>query len=746
MEEAPNNSSSSNYQFNTECNKDEVSNVDSDSQKGYKAYCLMDSTSTNVLDQMHFINVMCVESTSCGFNDISSYRLTKGRKIDYNPRTHVIKKCKVWFDIGSWKFYYASIPQKDEFIVPENGVNKTYKTRDRMLKLIDWYNDSAKRGFDQSISQNVVLEGSPLTWQDLDYDISNLRIQTQIDENYDGGSAMKKHENLPVIKDTINSEPHNVTNSTSIDTTIDKTAYSFERLNKITKATNVYSSSSSYDASYELPERYCLKLDKDATPVPTPNATCPDGSPSVSAYFANLHTKGIRFASKCSNGVDISVGTNAGMNVTYFGVQDECSVSYDASCQIVIPSKPKCGQYEGPIDIRMVMNLPQTTDLKLESFGLDTTAKSYNSKSIIKGYNGSGRVTFHGSIKLSNGEEYTCQKTISINECSYNYCNIKKDDTYTGTGRTRYIITRTSGSRNGTFYAKTSNSSSKFLRLGEESDGHIFYVTSPNSGGTEKLASKHSIIAKVEYTGGCTLCCTEEEDPEIPKVPTKYGCNVDLDLVQTYCDSYYSVDEYNFDSPDECVAYYHGSCCPTYEEGSNDYDDLVGWCDDHSAEYGYPISSLCVNTCCQDQEKCVRSDNITYRPVSLSDPFPRSYISKANPGDRLVGRNWIGYEDNITTSESGGSVYNEAEYVITLNPTIIRDIRKESPPSSYYEYKDARNIKHDTTGTEIKETGGCNTTDSDGHIYKGYCSEFVQTSNHFEVIRGEKNSAYKYYE
>ena len=95
-----------------------------------------------------------------------------------------------------------------------------------------------------------------------------------------------------------------------------------------------------------------------------------------------------------------------------------------------------------------------------------------------------------------------------------NGCKIERDYSYTGSGRDRYFIIDRSGDTSGAFYAKTTNSSSGFLKLGkEENNRHVFYPIPPNDGTTGRLSSDYDIIGKIVRGNTCKVCCEKPVTP-----------------------------------------------------------------------------------------------------------------------------------------------------------------------------------------------------------------------------------------
>ncbi len=150
--------------------------------------------------------------------------------------------------------------------------------------------------------------------------------------------------------------------------------------------------------------------------------------------------------------------------------------------------------------------------------------------------------------------------------------------------------------------------------------------------------------------------------------------------------------------------------------------------------------------CCQDQVKCATNgleDEIVYRPIDNTCPFPYSYIGKGTSceqGDRLIGRNWVGQTELITNN--GDLVYDRSineEYVVDLNQESVKTIQTRyaydsSGMTRYYVYEDSRG-----------DISTCNEGAQNGKYYSGYCSAFIHRSGLFGKIRGvQHSSVYSY--
>ena len=721
------------YTYNTKCNKN-ASGLDGGTDKGYKAYCLMNSPSPTIIDQIHYVNVLCVESTSCDFSDVSKVRVTKGRRIDYNTKAHVVKNCKVWFDNESWKYYYATVPRGDKFGIDVNGNgsieanSEVFDTRSRMLSIIDnYHNAAAQSGFQGPISQNVTLDGSAVHWEDLDYDIGNFAAKTKITESFipSGSQSSPKEEEYVLIEkeDTVEEETHNITESTTNDNP--PGTYSYERYNRIGRTLKTYSSSSSYDATYELPKMYGIGEDKDASIIEYGNPGCGERELAVHAYFLNLHSQGADFKGMCENKVSLE-GT---MTSNYYEAEDNCPVtSKTASCTVTATGPYHCAQFIGETTIRLNIHFSNTTEVKIKKYGLNEDSINANGKDTI--VTDQGTHIYYGVVELTNGERAICSKYVEVNKCEDNGCVITRDNTYNANGTKRYLITDGAG----TYYAKTGKQGSEFEKLGMESGIHTYYVQRENGVGGEEV--QEEIIGKVVNGNTCKYCCLK------PPVVPNSGCDVDLKKVKENCNKTYSTDEHDFDSEEECVDYYACSCPgPTI---TTDLGKLTEWCAENGTktDIGFTSANICVSTCCLDPINCVASDNITYRPVSVEQPFPGSKEKDASK-KRIIGRNWVGQETNITDPEiDGNSVYNEVEYEIDLTPEIVREIRKQNEDnvinqSIYYDHEDAKEMTKDEQMDGNTNISSCNTGEEPfSQKYEGYCSKFIHTSNYFSVIRG----------
>ena len=725
----------------------------SDNNYGYKAYCVQNSAtpqnnerSVN-LDTLQFVNVLCVEGTACGFMDLSKEVLTKGRRIDYYQKLHLTKKCKIWFDEKSWKFYYASIPSNETMQYSETEITTS---RNRMIQLIKDYNDAAKRGYSGSISDSIA-EASEVKWEQLNYNLDGISMTLDVDEKImvNGSETTrtpKPHYELVPLTDPedksepVDKEKLNISDVTDFN---GAPAYSYERLNQIppTSKYNIrslipkeYSTSSSYDTVYQIPDMYCIAQDKEATPYNSGgNKTCPDGTLAVHAYFLSLTTKKATFKSTCSK---LGVIKNT----------DTCDPTPDPafSCDIHVKGNQYCcEEYDGPIDIQLIVHSEPTTKIKVRGIGLyavkqgdSAPTNDVNNYEEIKNYNPNGKATIVGTIQYgpddsAKWEKVHCYKDVTVDRCSKNKCNINLDTSYDKQDKTRYTITaKFPFGGGGTEYsAKTSSKSSQFQKLGKESDGkYAFYVT-------QKEASAHlanpddnkvfHIIGKVKNTdNSCGLCCKELE------YKTEFGrCTSDLQALRKYCRLNYMHDKHCFATYQECIVEYYDSCaCPPYSIASN-LNKLTTWCNAHYSDYDiWDNESICIQECCKDDMNCVIGSDIIYRPIDNTCPFPYSTEGKGKcqQGDRLIGRNWIGQTHLIT--DIGDRIYNRKEYeeyAIDLNQDRVRELLEK------YAYDSVGNSRYYSYVDGGKQYSSCH----DGDNYSGYCSAFIHGSGYFSKIR-----------
>ena len=443
----------------------------------------------------------------------------------------------------------------------------------------------------------------------------------------------------------------------------------------------------------------------------------------------------------------------------------ECEVEETPfSCNIHINApngKYCCNQYNGPVDVHLVVHSEPTSDIKIRGIGLNESTTGNPSKEVngieaIYNYNPYGTAKIVGIVeygpKDGPTEKEYCYKEIKVDECTTNSCKISQpDSTYNNGNKTRYILTAVSpfGGSGTTYYAKTSSRSSYYQKLGREDGKYVYYVTQKEAATTNEKNSianrAFDIVGRVENSNGCGLCCRDNI-----QYKTEYssGCTTDLQDLKTYCSNNYRRDKNCFETYEECITHYYYSCaCPVFSISSN-LDSLKSWCSNTQISNPnlWPSVNECVQKCCQDQVKCATKgieDEIIYRPIDNTCPFPNSYIGKGTSceqGDRLIGKNWIGQTELIT--DVGDQVYDRRyneEYVIELNQEAVKTIQTRYAYDSngmtkYYVYEDARG-----------EIDTCNEGIQNGLYYSGYCSTFIHKSGLFGKIRSiQRKDIYSY--
>ena len=728
------------YNYSSKCNAS-ISGGEAiaDYNYGYKAYCeassLTPSDESAVhLDQEDFINVLCVERTSCGFSSLSGDRVTSGREITYGERAHLEKKCAVWYDNDSWKFYYASIPRNDAFEGQDEHAGQVYNTRERMVEIIDWYKKVVERstGFSGPIGEAIAFDKSDVIWENLKYDKSKLTVNTTITEKYkeNGSTAMKTSVTGPLTMEE--DESQTKSNELEADTNGTNEAYSYARTVQTPKYyPTIFKTASEYDGYYRLPHKYCLALDKGATPVNWDNKSgnCDDGTPPRYSYFLKLNTYGVGFSSECKN-------TN------YLYSKDDCVLG-DFRCEVVIDTKSKgvCSP-DDTYDVRLVLRSKTTNNARVTGYGLSETPNTINNKQELLGESIKEDKYYYGTVNITDSKNgnstITCSNKSQVGkygcDCIENGCTISRDGGYSGSANNKYRITGPAGETK----IWLGGDASTYVTLYKEADGYSFYVDK---------ALNVSINGRIDAGNVCYTC---ENSQNLDCVEEDLSCENKNDprWLRDYCERSYKCDKHNFTTFEECYSYYDpGSKCPAYEniECRDGYYKLKSWCESNTETFcgGEDAVYQCIQRCMGSTTTCIQSDKYVYRPIDNNCPFPNSYLNIEGAsegcidGERDVGTNWLGLDEKVITSK-GNSVYNKEEYVIDLNPKTISKIRgNESDKDNYYQYKDARDYTDSQTSSQCHDGTFGSTIP-----YNGYCSEFVH-SGYFSVVRGKKSEVTK---
>ena len=731
------------YNYSSQCNTSTSGGeASADYNYGYKAYCVESSlTSTDEsavhLDQEDFINVLCVERTSCGFSSLTGERLTSGREITYGERAHLEKKCAVWYDNDSWKFYYASIPRNDEFEGQDEHAGHVYNTRERMVEIINWYNNVLTRtsGFAGPIGQAIAFDASEVEWEDLKYDKSKLTVNTTITEKYkeNGSTSLLTSVTGPLTMQE--DESQTKSNPLEANTNGTNTAYSYARLERTPYYYPIiFKTASDYDGYYRLPHKYCLALDKGATPInwDSHSGNCDDGTPPRYSYFLKLNTYGVGFSSECKN-------------TDYLYSKDNCGVprqpSGEFSCDVVIDSKTdNVCSVDNTYDIRLVLHSKATETAKVTKYGLSATPNTLNDKQELLGETITSDKYYYGTVEITdtvNGNStVTCNAKAEVGkygcDCVQNACTIKKITSYSGNANNKYKITGPEG----TTKIWLDGDSSSYVTLTKEDDGYTFYV--------DKELNVN-IYGRIDVNNTLCYTCQNSQILECEEPDLTCENKNDPRWLRDYCEKSYKCDEHKFTSYEECYNYYDpGSRCPAYSnvECRQGYYNLVSWCESHKDTFcgGDDAVYQCIQRCTTSSTTCIQSDKYVYRPIDNNCPFPNSYLNIEGAsegcidGDRQVGTNWLGLDRKVITEE-GNRVYNKEEYVIDLNPKKISEIKaNEANKDNYYQYDDARDFTDSQTSSECHDGKFGSTIP-----YNGYCSNFVH-SGYFSVVRGNQSS------
>ncbi len=677
--------------------------------------------------------MLCVERTSCGFSSLSGDRVTSGREITYGERAHLEKKCAVWYDNDSWKFYYASIPRNDAFEGQDEHAGQVYNTRERMVEIIDWYKKVVERstGFSGPIGEAIAFDKSDVIWENLKYDKSKLTVNTTITEKYkeNGSTAMKTSVTGPLTMEE--DESQTKSNELEADTNGTNEAYSYARTVQTPKYyPTIFKTASEYDGYYRLPHKYCLALDKGATPVNWDNKSgnCDDGTPPRYSYFLKLNTYGVGFSSECKN-------TN------YLYSKDECVLG-DFRCEVVIDTKSKgvCSP-DDTYDVRLVLRSKTTNNARVTGYGLSETPNTINNKQELLGESIKEDKYYYGTVNITDSKNgnstITCSNKSQVGkygcDCIENGCTISRDGGYSGSANNKYRITGPAGETK----IWLGGDASTYVTLYKEADGYSFYVDK---------ALNVSINGRIDAGNVCYTC---ENSQNLDCVEEDLSCENKNDprWLRDYCERSYKCDKHNFTTFEECYSYYDpGSKCPAYEniECRDGYYKLKSWCESNTDTFcgGEDAVYQCIQRCMGSTTTCIQSDKYVYRPIDNNCPFPNSYLNIEGAsegcidGDRQVGTNWLGLDRKVITEE-GNRVYNKEEYVIDLNPSNISQIKaKEADKDNYYQYNDARDNPNN------KNSDKCHDGKFGSTIpYNGYCSAFVM--RRFRVVRGKKSEVTK---
>ena len=664
------------------------------------------------IDQKNYVNIACVEKTNkISFKGVENKVVIPGIGVDLSTSVARSKSCYVWIDIEAWKLDYASVHSRDTVCMDDN-CTKTESTRNLLLKILDDYNDKThfkeKDGIIIDTISSMVdtrERAVAVKWADLNINTKNkdgtnrTTVNTKVQE--DVNNSKVTDSNLSLVK----TEEQVKTILTAMEEK--DTTQMIAKLTSKPKKVNAYSSQSISNETFQF-EKTCVTQDgKGETYKANDQGVCyknqsKDAGKNV--FYTSLKGINSKYEIDMDSNVEVGVDqkipeTNSTSNS---GTNPVCArSSKGGDLNIPVPNNQPC---DSKIKCKITIKPNGTTEIYegaiyngSDGVNAQMTFDGDITKETITGYkvfvdanenqlsNVNGEKNDNIDIKAkslagtethvvecrattSSGKTICGSKTIKLSNCGGTKCTItKKSDN-------EYVVD-VHGTNAMAVYISTGVNPIENFRIYKNKAG-IYLFTLQDVTTTE---NKTTITAKVVDNAG-TSCCIYGNKMTSCKLWNK---DEDKTYGEAYnwCKTNFKDDPNKYDDEIECA----DDCAPcpfvdSCDEGA--LNKITEWC---SAKFKNSevkdATNHCVNRC---YKRSCLPDNVVYRPINISDPFPNSSESTTNPGKRIIGANWVGYikhildDEDDSTTLTGPNAGTEVEYIIDLTPADIRKIREDN--------------------------------------------------------------------
>ncbi len=670
-------------------------------------------------DGRRYINVACKETSSFEISDVSSKNYTQGEGIDYTIDQDGKKECQAFFDYDQWKFDYATISSKD----PDRRKRLKYIYTVFNNQLQKEYNVTTNSYYDKDFADQ---DDGEVHWNDYKYDVNKTTITgsvTQIINNVEKNSGTINLDRVST-KDNSSQEVMDDTEKIKL---IANNVVSTEKINR-------YLSTSKLTAKYKF-KKACIKQDGTEENNTTKNICYTTKNDSTETkvyskrvYYTNMSiTPNSQFIANLKKTgkthkveAKITVGKTGATGDKYYSDEENCPFTIIKSntgrngcpncngkskAQCFIDIKENTGttfignniyiggsittqlRYKGEfkngdtvVEKTIIINGEMTTaDTK--------TVAIENSSNSVQDF------VIYGTIKLSNGNTYTCPGgTIHLlkhTSCGMS-CRIdKKTDTLHSIKNTGATATK----------VKESTTEDMNRKVVEKSVSTERYDVRTSQRVTTEIRNGKRILFGYVGNGSCNNYCEKEIDecaegacPEVENCETKFKPG-QVGEITLYCNANYDTDINGYLSPEDCILKCTKDACPDNCMNESEIDTFCGN-QTNVNRAGFKNSQECKNVCI-----CTGSGDYIYRTVSNLDPFPQSKESPMYKGERSIGKNWYGLSGYITddgdddSSVTGIKKNTKVEYIIDLSPKDIKEVRKTNSSdgiAAYTKFKYAK--------------------------------------------------------
>ena len=717
-------------------------------------------------DTSTYLNVMCMESASYKFTDLSNTIVSPGTAItSYGGKLEASRQCQVFFDYVSWKLDFASTHANDDtrkmillnklyaFNSLQNDPKPTYT-----INGSDTFGKKFKDD-DGTLRTLNELEGSgitPVSALRITNDEDKTKVTTKVEEVVQkklDKTGMEPYGN-EIVLDIVNNEGKGVTSSSfttnkkedTLELVLDYNETEHRNKSGIGHRTaNRYVYTSGIENEYSLPY-VCTKDDGSGKVELSTNksSTCKSQVVSTKTYDAEriYRTSPLATTSlvieKENLGLEHKFITTAKINknfldgkssdTNYFTENEKCPYKQMAAkCVVSYDYEETSGDYicygpntNGSAKITMTYEADLDEGITIKSYGLTEVQAGQEGKSLPNGQD-TITITAKPMTFSSDGTTLTTSGSTRIVECVVETSDGKR---YYGS-KTFELLQPSSMSctisASGTKYTITGGTDLVYATSDNKAgDGSLVWSELKMTGGkaTVNNYSKDKIVYVAKKSGNSLALCGMYRGSSVEKCTnckTDVSNHYDYTEVDKYCKDYYSTDIHNFQNRDECnTSCRNKSKCPK----TCDLTQIKSWCTTNYGSAEYPNVEDCISDC---YDPCTASNKYIYRPINEYNPFPYSEYSTVTSytsGDRKIGKNWIAKEHYITDN-ANNNYTKDAEYVVQVGPGELSAIRKDS--NSYV----IRGIDPYTTRLTGTNAADCMKPGASGYVYKGYCSGLI---------------------
>ena len=528
---------------------------------GYKI-CDDSEPDTIPINARKYYTVSCIETSKFDYLDTRKQPLIPGEGLYYDVKLDGNKLCKIFFDIKSWQFDYASVHSKDIDAAERLRILREY---------LEDFNDAyAPKNANQVATIAEFKKLLKLSDDYIDYDVKRVTVNAKFEEIIDGDSKTSRTYNL--VREQSMEEIDAVTN---IDQQVIKLVNQHSSNPGGQRQVNYYQTNSTRKVNYLL-KGQCLATDGHGLSYEVEEGqNCNDNTTPKRLYYTSLKamTKGT-----LPPGMEHKVITNAAItdagNTAYVSSTDTCTFEFkctDDECpppEICDPdTDPECPPSKGGkcvITIKNGQRVPGVengytgdveVELGMEIDGIPNTDIIAAGISIEQIFNPTGvdwtkiindtstecsnkPIMVYGKIKTETLGDIECEAAINfVSDCHDLDCEIVSEDN----DKKLYRITATGSLAGSALYFYRINGGEEIKIVKDANNGKYFIHL-------DKLSDKEvaaAITGIVKANGKVAYCSANGRC-------TDYFQKTEEAAISEYCKSNWTTDLAGYTNPKDC--------------------------------------------------------------------------------------------------------------------------------------------------------------------------------------------------